>query len=76
MSQALVAGQQFIDALDSNDYSEIIGTVDLGGTWWVDTGLDRAAGVHGFDKAMAFAWANEHAGKNIVAKEYSTSISG
>lgn len=56
MSQALVAGQQFIDALDSNDYSEIIGTVDLGGTWWVDTGLDRAAGVHGFDPGDTRPW--------------------
>lgn len=46
MSGAAVGvAEQFIDALDRNDADELHALADPSGHWWVDTGLDRAAGV-------------------------------
>ncbi|MDW3214701.1 MAG: nuclear transport factor 2 family protein [Ilumatobacteraceae bacterium] len=53
---AVVAAERFIDALDRNDVDELLPLCDPNGSWWVDTGLDRAAGVQGVDPGQDRPW--------------------
>jgi len=46
----------FIDALDRNDAEALATMCAAEGTWWVDTGLDRASGVHGHDPGDQRPW--------------------
>lgn len=54
--KSIQVGLNFISALDSNHVDAIRKTVDTSGTWWVDTGLDRASGVHNFDPGDNRPW--------------------
>lgn len=56
MSAAREVVDAFFAAFDVNDYDGFAPLVDPDGTWWVDSGLDRAAGAHGFDPGDARAW--------------------
>lgn len=46
----------FIDALDRNDVDELTPLCDPAGIWWVDTGLDRGAGVPDHDPGDDRPW--------------------
>lgn len=48
--------EEFIDALDRNDADAMAALCDPAGSWWVDTGLDRAAGVHDVDPGADRPW--------------------
>ena len=52
----LTTAHEFIDRLDRNDASALADICDRTGTWWVDTGLDRAAGVPGHDPGADRPW--------------------
>lgn len=46
----------FVDVLDRNDAAGMSGLFDPDGTWWVDTGLDRAAGADDVDPGDDRPW--------------------
>lgn len=46
----------FFAAFDLNDHAGFAPLTDPEGSWWVDSGLDRAAGVHGVDPGDARGW--------------------
>jgi ketosteroid isomerase-like protein len=50
------AARAFLGALDRNDAEGLAPWVAPGATWWVDTGLDRAAGVQGTDPGPDRPW--------------------
>jgi ketosteroid isomerase-like protein len=52
----LAAATAFIDALDRNDVDDLRGLSDPTGTWWVDTGLDRASGADDIDPGDDRPW--------------------
>jgi ketosteroid isomerase-like protein len=56
MSDELEIGLRFMHALDANDADAIALTVNPAGTWWVDSGLDRQAGVLGNDPGADRGW--------------------
>ena len=56
MAPAVLLATAFIDALDANDVDALRAVSDPAGTWWVDTGLDRASGVDGFDPGPDRPW--------------------
>jgi len=53
---AVEVAEQFIDALDRNDADELLALADATGSWWVDTGNDRAAGVPEHDPGADRPW--------------------
>jgi len=53
---ALEVPLAFLGALDRNDAQGLLPWVAPDATWWVDTGLDRAAGVHGYDPGDDRPW--------------------
>lgn len=46
----------FIDALDANDVDALTQLSEPAGTWWVDTGLDRACGADDLDPGPDRPW--------------------
>jgi ketosteroid isomerase-like protein len=67
MSENLALGLRFMTALDANDADAILATVNPAGTWWVDSGLDRQAGVLGNDPGDDRGWPL-HATMNMGVK--------
>jgi ketosteroid isomerase-like protein len=53
---AVARATTFIDALDRNDAEALRAIADPAGTWWVDTGLDRASGADGVDPGADRPW--------------------
>lgn len=54
--EALRVAQAFMHALDANDAGAVRAWMASGATWWVDTGLDRAAGRFGHDPGDDRPW--------------------
>ncbi|MFC1822455.1 nuclear transport factor 2 family protein [Thermodesulfobacteriota bacterium] len=48
--------RNFMSDLDRNDIDAVAGWFSERATWWVDTGLDRAAGIHGHDSGKSRHW--------------------
>lgn len=67
MNTSLDVAHKFISALDKNDADLLSKLIEPSGTWWVDSGHDRAAGVHGNDPGDDRGWPL-HATMNIGKK--------
>jgi ketosteroid isomerase-like protein len=48
--------RNFISDLDRNDIDAVASWFSETATWWVDTGLNRAAGIHGYDPGESRQW--------------------
>ncbi len=53
---AVSVARNFIQALDRNDVEGLATFCAPNGTWWVDSGLDRASGVHRHDPGDDRPW--------------------
>lgn len=55
-SQRASAALAFLGALDKNDAEGLLPWIAPQATWWVDTGRDRASGIHGVDPGPDRPW--------------------